>query len=58
MGSKTVKESSLVVSYALSPVDANPSGNIHGGVIMKEIDTAAAIVRLPSFTIKRCHRLD
>jgi acyl-CoA hydrolase len=44
MNSKTVRESSLVVSYALSPVDANPSGNIHGGIIMKEIDTTAAIV--------------
>ena len=44
MKSKTVKESSLTVSYALSPVDANPAGNVHGGVIMKQIDTTAAIV--------------
>jgi uncharacterized protein (TIGR00369 family) len=26
------------------PQDANPAGNIHGGVIMKLIDTAAAVV--------------
>jgi uncharacterized protein (TIGR00369 family) len=26
------------------PQDANPSGNVHGGVIMKLIDTAAAVV--------------
>jgi uncharacterized protein (TIGR00369 family) len=26
------------------PQDANPAGNVHGGVIMKLIDTAAAVV--------------
>jgi uncharacterized protein (TIGR00369 family) len=28
----------------MNPHDANPAGNVHGGVIMKLIDTAAAVV--------------
>ncbi|MBN2401043.1 MAG: acyl-CoA thioesterase [Spirochaetes bacterium] len=37
-------ENGITVSYALMPGDANPSGNVHGGVIMKHIDNTAAIV--------------
>jgi uncharacterized protein (TIGR00369 family) len=44
MKGKTTKESRVVTTLLLSPEDANPSGNVHGGVIMRLIDTAAAIV--------------
>lgn len=41
---KTVKETSVVMAQVMQPQDANPAGNVHGGVIMKLIDTAAAVV--------------
>lgn len=41
---KTVKESSVVVSCAVMPSDANPAGVVHGGVIMKHIDNTGAMV--------------
>jgi uncharacterized protein (TIGR00369 family) len=41
---KTVAQSSVVMSQAMIPQDANPAGNVHGGVIMKLIDTAAGVV--------------
>ena len=41
---KTVAHSSVVMSQAMIPQDANPAGNVHGGVIMKLIDTAAGVV--------------
>jgi acyl-CoA hydrolase len=45
MNSKYVRESSLIVSHILMPQDANVSGNVvHGGVIMKHIDTTAGMV--------------
>lgn len=44
MEGKTVAHSSVVMSQAMIPLDANPAGNVHGGVIMKLIDTAAAVV--------------
>lgn len=31
------------MAQAMLPMDANPSGNVHGGTIMKLIDTAAGI---------------
>jgi acyl-CoA hydrolase len=40
---KTVCESRVEMAQAMFPVDANPSGNVHGGTIMKLIDTAAGI---------------
>jgi len=39
-----IKETSAVISRVMLPEDANPAGIIHGGVIMKEIDNAAAVV--------------
>lgn len=36
-------ESSVVLSQAMSITDANLSGNVHGGVIMKLCDTAAGL---------------
>ncbi|MBN1367314.1 MAG: acyl-CoA thioesterase [Dehalococcoidales bacterium] len=44
MKGKTVRESAVVVSQMMTPQDVNLSGNVHGGVIMKLIDTVAAIV--------------
>lgn len=40
---RTVKESQVVMSQVMLPGDANPSGNVHGGVIMKLVDTAAGV---------------
>lgn len=41
---KRVGDSSVVIAQVMIPQDANPAGNVHGGVIMKLIDTAAAVV--------------
>ena len=40
---KNTCESRVEMAQAMFPVDANPSGNVHGGTIMKLIDTAAGI---------------
>ncbi|MFC1867585.1 acyl-CoA thioesterase [Thermodesulfobacteriota bacterium] len=44
MKGKTVKESRVIVSHVTLPQDANRAGNVHGGVVMKHIDMAAAVV--------------
>ena len=44
MEGKRVRESSVVIAQMMIPQDANPAGNVHGGVIMKLIDTAASVV--------------
>jgi uncharacterized protein (TIGR00369 family) len=44
MQGKKVRESSAVMSQLMSPQDTNIAGNVHGGVIMKLIDTVAAVV--------------
>lgn len=44
MKGKTVKESSVIMSQCMTPQDANAAGNVHGGVIMKLVDTAAGAV--------------
>jgi len=41
MQGKRIKESSILLAQVMNPQDANPAGNVHGGVIMKLIDTAA-----------------
>ena len=41
MQGKRVKESSILLAQVMNPQDANPAGNVHGGAIMKLIDTAA-----------------
>jgi uncharacterized protein (TIGR00369 family) len=41
---RKVEESSVVMAQVMIPQDANPAGNVHGGVIMKLIDTAAGVV--------------
>ena len=44
MNGKSVHETSVTMAQVMLPQDANPAGNVHGGVIMKLIDTAAAVV--------------
>jgi uncharacterized protein (TIGR00369 family) len=44
MPGKRASETSVVMVQPMSPQDANQSGNVHGGVIMKLIDMAGAIV--------------
>jgi uncharacterized protein (TIGR00369 family) len=44
MQGKTVKETSVIMVQPMTPQDANQAGNVHGGVIMKLIDMAGAIV--------------
>ena len=44
MEGKTVKESSVVMAQVMTPQEVNVAGNVHGGVIMKLIDTVAGVV--------------
>jgi len=41
---KTVKETAVIMAEIMNIKDCNPAGNIHGGVIMKLIDTTAGAV--------------
>lgn len=41
---KPVGNSSVIVSQVMQPSDTNPAGNVHGGTIMKLIDSAAGVV--------------
>ena len=40
---RTARESEVLMSVQMNPGDANPSGDVHGGTIMKLVDTAAGI---------------
>lgn len=44
MEPKSAKESEVVMTHLVLPQDANPAGNLHGGVILKHIDTAGGVV--------------
>jgi len=44
MKPKLVGNSSLIMSVVMLPNQANPAGNVHGGEIMKLMDTAAGVV--------------
>ena len=44
MDEKSVRDSQITMTAAMNPEDANPVGNVHGGVVMKYIDTAAGAV--------------
>jgi uncharacterized protein (TIGR00369 family) len=46
MEGKRVEESSVVMSQLMNPQDTNIAGNVHGGVIMKLIDTAAGVAAI------------
>jgi uncharacterized protein (TIGR00369 family) len=44
MQGKRCEETRVVMTIQMNPEDANPWGNVHGGVIMKYIDTAGGVV--------------
>lgn len=44
MEEKTVFESTVLMAHEMRPQDANAAGNVHGGTIMKLIETAAGVV--------------
>lgn len=44
MEAKRVSDSAVVMCVQMLPSDANPQGQVHGGTIMKHVDTAAAVV--------------
>ncbi len=44
MTGKTVSESTVVIVQQMTHTDANLAGNVHGGVIMRLIDSTAGIV--------------
>ncbi|MDD4241381.1 MAG: acyl-CoA thioesterase [Smithellaceae bacterium] len=43
MEGKRVSESRVIIAQAMNPENANPAGNVHGGDIMKLIDTAGGV---------------
>jgi len=42
-GPRRVADSQVVMSVQMNLADANPSGDVHGGTIMKLVDTAAGV---------------
>ena len=46
MDGKPVSVSRLVMAQEMTPQDANPAGNVHGGNIMKLADSAAGVVSI------------
>jgi len=44
MEGKRVRDSSVIIAQVMVSQDVNPAGNVHGGVIMKHIDTTAGVV--------------
>ena len=45
MESQTMKHSHSILAQLVLPMQANPAGNVHGGEIMKMMDSAATFVR-------------
>lgn len=43
MGSQTMKHSHSILAQLVLPMQANPAGNVHGGEIMKMMDSAAGL---------------
>ncbi|MGC1402112.1 MAG: acyl-CoA thioesterase [Thermodesulfobacteriota bacterium] len=44
MEGKRIKDSQVTIVQQMTGQDANLSGNVHGGVVMKQIDSTAGIV--------------
>lgn len=43
---RTPADSEVMLAQLMLPDDANPSGDVHGGVVMKLVDTAAGLVAM------------
>ncbi len=43
MEGKKISESSVIIAQVMNPENANPMGNVHGGDIVKLIDTAGGV---------------
>jgi acyl-CoA hydrolase len=43
LAARSAKDSMVTLAVLMLPADANPSGNIHGGVIMKHVDEAGGL---------------
>lgn len=43
MEARKVGDSETIMTHRPLPEDANPAGNVHGGVILKQIDLAGAV---------------
>jgi acyl-CoA hydrolase len=52
MSKKHNNPGTAILTHFLLPEDANPAGNVHGGVIMKHIDSAAGVA---AFRHARCN---
>lgn len=46
MKTRTVGQTKTIVSQLMLPTDANPSGQVHGGAIMKLVDTVGGVVAM------------
>ena len=46
MEGKKVSESAVIMEQVMGPQEVNIAGNVHGGVIMKLIDTAAGVAAM------------
>jgi uncharacterized protein (TIGR00369 family) len=46
MEAKSIDASRITLSHLMGPQDANRLGNVHGGVIMKLVDEAGALVAM------------
>ncbi|MEF2143865.1 MAG: acyl-CoA thioesterase [Desulfovibrionaceae bacterium] len=46
MQPKNASETEIVMTHIALPEDANPAGNLHGGVILKHVDTAGGVVAM------------
>lgn len=44
MEGKTVAETQVTISQVMTPQDVNVAGNVHGGVVMRLVDNAGALV--------------
>jgi uncharacterized protein (TIGR00369 family) len=44
MEAKRIRDSSVVMAQVMTSQDVNVAGNVHGGVIMRLLDTAAGVV--------------
>jgi uncharacterized protein (TIGR00369 family) len=45
-GPRTVSDSKVTLTQMMEVTDANVTGNVHGGVIMRLVDTAAALAAI------------